>query len=868
MNLTLASHHHPIPIYPHGSGNSMERLECREGLTKQWLLDQRCGVTAAAASSSFHIPSPRLLSGGRDEATLGTTFPPQAHMLHAFRERLRLLGGRKTCHSEPDLFHGFNDEANRDDEDEGDDEDDDDDRLFEFDLCDGEENEDKSGGEDDDIQLSDGANQSRRTAAAAIITTSSAILPELTTSRKFSIGSDCSTSSSSCQHRKGGLDDTATEMGGSGSRGAAGFVGSLFGSRSSGIGSERRSSQETVSEPEGLSFEPSQWRDYMLDRLSNDGTSSTPSASASSASLASDGNATPIMEASPPVPDQPLVSPDSLLDPLEDQQPRFPASCPECALELHMSTAKHEEDMKEDEELELIVEIKDSSDDINGESQQVIFATMGPVDEDSNSERHEDSNQTDKKPIETLSAEAAEAVALPVADTGAEKSACAGTPCDDTPAVLPAEENSETELANGGAAAPVPSGEPKLASSDAAELICGGGGGGGATVPEEEEEEENSESEYAKEEEPKLGADSHLMADVQFSQQKLQELLNQLGKENITPANGASAAISAAADEANEEEKKADDVTEEQAAEPSDATATEANQASPERRQSGDQEISDHIDRAKLRKCSSLKSGRTPPGTPGVRKIVRFADIFGLDLQEVKTFTDEIPRIPRRAFQDLDVDMSDYDIGSPRGSTPVFNKFFVPPSQKPQVTAAAATTAMTTLVPMFTQPGGASNFFDTVVSKKVSLENAYMETSTSIAGIVRVLNIDYHKAVTVRWTINDWSTYAELAGVYVPGSSDGFSDKFSFRLCVGSLPIGSRIQFCLRYNSSGAEFWDSNNGTNYVFQVCLSSTSPAVVGGLSFRTTTPLSMTPRSQFTTAYHQSPSQHGDDPWLRFM
>jgi hypothetical protein len=60
---------------------------------------------------------------------------------------------------------------------------------------------------------------------------------------------------------------------------------------------------------------------------------------------------------------------------------------------------------------------------------------------------------------------------------------------------------------------------------------------------------------------------------------------------------------------------------------------------------------------------------------------------------------------------------------------------------------------------------------------------------------------------------------SELVAVYVPGSSDGFSDKFSFRLVVGSLPVGSRIQFCLRYNSSGAEFWDSNNGTNYVFQV-------------------------------------------------
>jgi hypothetical protein len=97
MNLTLASHH-SIPVYPPASGS----MECREGLTKQWLLDQRgCG------SASFHVPSPRLLGGGSDStATLGTTFPPQAHMLHAFRERLRFLGGgRNTCHSEPDLCH-------------------------------------------------------------------------------------------------------------------------------------------------------------------------------------------------------------------------------------------------------------------------------------------------------------------------------------------------------------------------------------------------------------------------------------------------------------------------------------------------------------------------------------------------------------------------------------------------------------------------------------------------------------------------------------------------------------------------------------------------------------------------------------------
>lgn len=115
MNLTLATHHHSYPLM-----SSMERLECREGLTKQWLLDQR-----HCAAASFHIPSPRLLSSAAassgDEtsavaaaAALGTTFPPQAHMLHAFRERLRLIGGgRNTCHSEPDLSHGLYGKSNK-----------------------------------------------------------------------------------------------------------------------------------------------------------------------------------------------------------------------------------------------------------------------------------------------------------------------------------------------------------------------------------------------------------------------------------------------------------------------------------------------------------------------------------------------------------------------------------------------------------------------------------------------------------------------------------------------------------------------------------------------------------------------------------
>ena len=72
---------------------------------------------------------------------------------------------------------------------------------------------------------------------------------------------------------------------------------------------------------------------------------------------------------------------------------------------------------------------------------------------------------------------------------------------------------------------------------------------------------------------------------------------------------------------------------------------------------------------------------------------------------------------------------------------------------------------------MFTQPGCSPAFLSTVREHKVCLENAFTQNPTTISGIVRVLNIDFHKAVTVRWTVNDWRTHCDQAGTYVDGSS-------------------------------------------------------------------------------------------------
>ena len=373
--------------------------------------------------------------------------------------------------------------------------------------------------------------------------------------------------------------------------------------------------QETISEPEGLSFEPDQWRDYMLDRMSNDGTtSSTPSASASasSTSLASDGNATPIMAASPAAQqDQPLISPDSLLDPLEDHQPALfppptplrappPPPCPECEQEQQQQQQMAEEVTEAEEELELVVEIKDMDmndsghdDNEDGNNQKVSYvASMGPVGgEDSISDNHMDNNTI------TVGNNS---------DSGHQLSATA-VDKDDTFQ----------------AAGPIGPVETEVATMEAAVADV--------------EDEANSETEYAKEVEPELKAEAHLMADIQFSQQKLHELLNQLEKQNRYPAISSSSASGTTSEESLEDKKEEAAVVLEEKEQPSpprevtppskEATPPtedgDQKTETPERRGSGDQEISDHIDRAKLRKCSSLKSGRTPPGTPGVRKIVR-----------------------------------------------------------------------------------------------------------------------------------------------------------------------------------------------------------------------------------------------------
>ncbi|XP_017843452.2 glycogen-binding subunit 76A [Drosophila busckii] len=217
----------------------------------------------------------------------------------------------------------------------------------------------------------------------------------------------------------------------------------------------------------------------------------------------------------------------------------------------------------------------------------------------------------------------------------------------------------------------------------------------------------------------------------------------------------------------------------------------------------------------RVRRCSSLKTGKTPPGTPGRKKIVRFADVLGLDLADVKTFLDEIPTIPKSAFEDLEI----LDTEPPMQLGPKSDKL---------------------LMPLFQQPGGLVTFLDAVREKQVSLENAAVSDSINqtISGSVRVRNLDFHKSVHVRYSLDGWRSFADLQANYVENSCDGFSDKFTFVLFGNSLHVGQRLEFAVRFQCKGQQFWDNNYGANYCFQCLPTSThtaSPAsmVTGAVS-----------------------------------
>lgn len=224
----------------------------------------------------------------------------------------------------------------------------------------------------------------------------------------------------------------------------------------------------------------------------------------------------------------------------------------------------------------------------------------------------------------------------------------------------------------------------------------------------------------------------------------------------------------------------------------------------------------------KLRRCSSLKThqqqndllSNDDANCPARKKIVRFADALGLDLADVRTFMDDIPSVPKSAYSDLE------NIEQLNATD-----FYCAPCHHQDIAAAKkAEETKTFLVPIFEQPVKRADFLDIVRDKFVCLEQVSVNDChiCSVNGTVRVRNLDFHKSVYVRYSMDGWRSFNEIQANYVPNSCDGFSDQFCFIIYLYHLELGRQFEVAVRFHCKGFQYWDNNDGHNYVFH-CLST---------------------------------------------
>lgn len=108
----------------------------------------------------------------------------------------------------------------------------------------------------------------------------------------------------------------------------------------------------------------------------------------------------------------------------------------------------------------------------------------------------------------------------------------------------------------------------------------------------------------------------------------------------------------------------------------------------------------------------------------------------------------------------------------------------------------------------------------------VCLENVIIrESEQCLVGTVKVKNLAYDKEIVVRTTSDNWNTHEDVHCTFVeqPGGNTYNSaflkhlyDTFRFRLTLP--PKSNNIQFCVRYSIHDSEYWDNNDGKNYVVE--------------------------------------------------
>ncbi|XP_066479216.1 protein phosphatase 1 regulatory subunit 3D [Tiliqua scincoides] len=185
------------------------------------------------------------------------------------------------------------------------------------------------------------------------------------------------------------------------------------------------------------------------------------------------------------------------------------------------------------------------------------------------------------------------------------------------------------------------------------------------------------------------------------------------------------------------------------------------------------------------------------PGCSTRRNRVRFADALGLELAEVKVFqAGEDPSIPLHVLSRL-------SINSDLCCSRLDLEF-----------------TMQCLVPDFQQPADCEDFPNRLQQQRVCLERV-TRSDLGLNGTIRVINVAFEKQVAVRYSFNRWRSQHEISAQWHSSvlSKDGKDqvDIFTFFLPVPPflLQLSSVVEFAVRYQVNGQEYWDNNQGKNY-----------------------------------------------------
>ncbi|XP_072306287.1 protein phosphatase 1 regulatory subunit 3D-like [Eucyclogobius newberryi] len=127
------------------------------------------------------------------------------------------------------------------------------------------------------------------------------------------------------------------------------------------------------------------------------------------------------------------------------------------------------------------------------------------------------------------------------------------------------------------------------------------------------------------------------------------------------------------------------------------------------------------------------------------------------------------------------------------------------------------------LKPVFEQqPADDPHFMHRLEKQKICLERVFC-LEFGIIGFAQVLNLDFEKEVIARFSFTDWKSSTETQATWMSSVTKTLEagrqlscDTFRFHLTVPPfLQPGAELEFAIRYNVRGCEYWDNNKGKNY-----------------------------------------------------